>query len=258
MSYPFSHSWQHERKRLAALESGMDANTIACLETIGVAAGWRCLEVGAGAGSIARWLCERVGADGHVVATDLETGFLNEIDAPNLEVRRHDIRTDELEKDAFDLVHARKVLEHLPAPEAGLARMVAATRSGGHVLVQDGEMASMLYASTSDRALFERGYRAFVDSMVANGFHADLGAYLGQYLRRCGLVDVQMRGWSSEWTGHGDRPSVYLATFQKIRDRVVDEGRISAAEADRFLAEIQSPDFHAITAVHFAAWGRRP
>src|SRR6516225_10598200 len=33
--------------------------------------GWRCLEVGAGRGSMAAWLADRVGPKGRVVATDV-------------------------------------------------------------------------------------------------------------------------------------------------------------------------------------------
>ena len=37
--------------------------------------GWRCLEVGAGRGSMAVWLAEQVGPSGHVVATDIDVGY---------------------------------------------------------------------------------------------------------------------------------------------------------------------------------------
>ena len=124
MAYLFTHEDQTERERLAAIEAGLDPTTIECLEKIGVGEGWRCLEVGAGAGSIAAWLCRRVRPQGKVVATDLQTKFLEAIDASNLEVRKHDISKDELEPDAFDLVMARKVLEHLADPPAALRRMV--------------------------------------------------------------------------------------------------------------------------------------
>src|SRR5947209_18822430 len=103
MAYLFTHEDEAERERLAAIEAGLDPFTIECLEKIGVADGWHCLEVGAGAGSIAEWLCRRVGSSGRVVATDLQTKFLEAIDAPNLEARKHDIRNDELESGAFDL-----------------------------------------------------------------------------------------------------------------------------------------------------------
>ena len=97
MPYLFTHEEKTERERLAAIEAACDPITIECLEKIGVADGWHCLEVGAGAGSIAEWLCQRVGANGRVLATELETKFLEAIDAPNLEVRRHDITEEELD-----------------------------------------------------------------------------------------------------------------------------------------------------------------
>ena len=128
MPYLFDHAVKTERERLAAIEAAADPLTIECLEKLDVAAGWHCLEVGAGAGSMASWLCGRVGPDGKVVATDLQTKFLETIEAPNLEVRRHDITADELEQGAFDLVSARKVLEHLADPSAALRRMAGALR----------------------------------------------------------------------------------------------------------------------------------
>src|SRR5438034_3794011 len=45
-----------ERQRLRALSDIYDPDTIRHLEDLGVGTGWRCLEVGAGEGSIARWL----------------------------------------------------------------------------------------------------------------------------------------------------------------------------------------------------------
>lgn len=105
--------------------------------------------------------------------------------------------------------------------------------------------------------LFARGYAAFLGCMVRNGNQADLGLHLGEALRKLGLRDVQVRGWVDEWTGAGPSPSVYLRAFEKIRDRVVARGELSSGEVERFLAGIQAPEFRAITAVHFAAWGQR-
>ena len=70
MPYLFTHEDEAERQRLAAIEAGLDPFTTECLEGIGVGPGWHCLEIGAGAGSIAAWLRHRVGRDGRVVATD--------------------------------------------------------------------------------------------------------------------------------------------------------------------------------------------
>ncbi|WP_336500822.1 hypothetical protein [Candidatus Frankia alpina] len=51
-----------ERARLVAMASVCDPTTIRILDERGVSAGWRCLEVGAGGGSIAAWLADRVTA----------------------------------------------------------------------------------------------------------------------------------------------------------------------------------------------------
>src|SRR5262249_41196057 len=65
-----------ERRRLALLTEIADPITPRRLSDLGVGPGWRCLDVGAGDGSIARWLAARVGPEGRVVATDLEPRFL--------------------------------------------------------------------------------------------------------------------------------------------------------------------------------------
>ncbi len=125
--YQYDHSWHQERTRLAMLEQIEDPGTIRHLQTLGVTEGWQCLEIGAGGGSIADWLCKRVGSGGHVTATDLETKFLMALDHANLEILRHDIVNDDLPEAAFDLVHERAVLTHIPERDA---RRLAALRGG--------------------------------------------------------------------------------------------------------------------------------
>src|SRR2546429_1997362 len=142
--YIYDPSTEEERTRLGALESVLDPGTIRVFETIGVSKGWRCLEVGGGGGSVTRWLAERVGPDGHVLATDLNTRFLEEIDAPNLEVRVHDVVSEPLDPDAFDLVHSRDVLEHIPQREAVLDKMAAAVKPGGWLVAEDVDFISAL------------------------------------------------------------------------------------------------------------------
>jgi SAM-dependent methyltransferase len=142
--YVFDNAAEREaRERFAALPRLYDPGTVRYLEALGVAAGWRCLEAGAGGGSVARWLAERVGPTGHVLATDVDTRFLGALAGPNLEVRRHDVTADPLPEAAFDLAHARLVLVHLPEREAVLARLVAALKPGGWLLVEEFDPLSM-------------------------------------------------------------------------------------------------------------------
>src|SRR5918999_1372452 len=96
-----------ERRRLELLEECLDPITTRSLDAIGVEPGWRCLELGGGAGSVTRMLCDRVGRAGRVAAVDLDTRFLKEIEADNLDMHRQNVLTDGLTGDPYDLVHAR-------------------------------------------------------------------------------------------------------------------------------------------------------
>ena len=78
---------------------------------------------------------DRVGPSGHVVATDIDTRWL----APslNLEVRHHhNVVDDPVDRSGYDVIHARLVLEHLPQRLTVLAKLVAALRPGGWLVVE--------------------------------------------------------------------------------------------------------------------------
>ena len=123
------------RRRLQLLETMCDDHTFSTLDTLEISPAWRCLEIGAGAGSVARWLAQRV-PRGEVVATDLNLAYLPS-DIANLHPLEHDVRTDEFAPGSFDLVHARAVLQHLPnAPEV-LLRAVSWVRPGGWFVIDE-------------------------------------------------------------------------------------------------------------------------
>jgi ubiquinone/menaquinone biosynthesis C-methylase UbiE len=118
----------------------LDPGTQAHLTRLGVGPDSRCLEVGAGDGSVAFWLAAQVGPNGVVVATDLQTDFL-EGEAtrhPGLEVLRHDIMAEELPT-GFDVGHARWLIEWLPDKRLALQRMANALRAGGVILIEETE-----------------------------------------------------------------------------------------------------------------------
>jgi hypothetical protein len=78
-----------EDDRLSLLEQLLDPLSRRRREL--VQPGWRCLEIGAGRGSMAVWLAKQVGESGHVVATDIDLTYLKRLEVRNLEVRQHNI-----------------------------------------------------------------------------------------------------------------------------------------------------------------------
>src|SRR5439155_27140056 len=92
--------------------------------------------------------------------------------------------------------------------------------------------------------------------LVKNGY--DARAPLSVHVH-CVARDVRKPG-SDRGTGGSDHSGnkVYRMTVQRMRERIVKARLLSDEEVDRFLADLQSPELHAITAIHCAAWGRKP
>jgi len=67
---------ESELDRLRLLESVFDPGSQRALLGAGLTVGMRCLEIGAGAGSVARWMGDVVGTKGSVAAVDISTRFL--------------------------------------------------------------------------------------------------------------------------------------------------------------------------------------
>ena len=116
--YLFDNAAEAETaERFASLDALYNFRTFRFLETTGIGPGWRCLEVGGGSGSVAAWMADRVGPSGYVLVTDIDPRFMegSAYRRPaHMELRRHDIGTDPLPEQAFDLIHARLVLMHVP------------------------------------------------------------------------------------------------------------------------------------------------
>jgi SAM-dependent methyltransferase len=261
--YVFDQAWERERDRLRGLEALYDDATTRYLEAIGVSDGWSCLEVGCGAGAVALWLAERVGADGRVIATDLDTRFVDGHGRANLEVRTHDITSGPPEDGAFDLVHARALVEHIADHEKALAHLLAAVRPGGWVLVEDvdfgGPMAATLARYTYPPGLaptMERICRAAEVVFAAAGADASYGPQLVGALEAAGFEDVGgelhasiVAGGTEQWT---------RGTAEQLCDHLVGTGLVTAADLARFLALSAERSTHYAPPAMASAWGRRP
>jgi SAM-dependent methyltransferase len=236
-----------------------DVGTIHHLEKRGVASGWHCLEVGGGGGSIAVWLSERIGPSGRVVVTDINTRFLESLKQPNLEVLRHNIVTDPLPEGAFDLVHARLVLMHLPVRDSVLARLVAALKPGGWLL--DEEFDTLSLCADPDLAPGEEPLKtvaAMHDVLTQRGVDLRFGRLLYGRLRSVGLTDVGADGRLFMLPGRSAGARLARANFGQLRETMIGGGHVTAEEFERDLTRLDAEDFRMPSPILWAAWGRRP
>jgi SAM-dependent methyltransferase len=257
--YVFDNAHGKTRERFPALSDLYDDETIRCLRCVGVAPGWQCLEVAAGGGSIAQWLAVQVGTSGRVLATDLDTRFLESTADPALEVRRHDIARDPLPDGAFDLAHARLILVHLPERELALAKMVGALKPGGWLVCEEFDSLSM----PADPALHPhecalRAQAATQRVMASRGANTRYGRDLAARMRAYGLVDIRAQGRMAMWQGGSTGARLFRANFEQMREELLRRGLLTQAELDDDLARLDDPRTLFPSPVMWTVCGRRP
>lgn len=261
--YLWDHTLDDERSRLEAQAAIWDPHTMRYLELLDVRPGWRCLEVGAGTGTITRWLTDRVSPGGSVVATDLDTRFLAALDHPAVEIRAHDITADDLEESAFDLVYARMVLMHLPEADTHLEKMLRAVAPGGWLLVQDVDLAYLESPGSKHFTWPQSNQRFSTKIMRAlNGLLTMTGAdpaYARSHATRLlslGLEDVRAEAVNHFERGRPDSP--YRAAFERVMQYLVQFSGITERQAQRRLDQVSNPSYGFSSGPMISAWGRRP
>ena len=110
------------------------------LETMGVGEGSSVLELACGSGAFTQLVAERVGADGHVVATDLSPGMValaranaDRSGLSQVEVREMDGEVFEFHGQRFDAVVSSLGLMFFPDPESSLRAQRSVLAPGGRV-----------------------------------------------------------------------------------------------------------------------------
>jgi SAM-dependent methyltransferase len=261
-SYAYKNIRAGQGERLRKLEELLDEGTIRHLTARGVEDGWRCLEVGAGGGSVAAWLCERVAPGGSVLATDLDTTTLAQLAHPNLEIQVHNVLTDELPASAFDLVHLRLVLAWLNEPQRALRRLIAALRPGGWLVAEEMDFVSAvpdprLPADSQDLAARAMHAHNIVLTQ-RHGFDPYYGRRLAGDLEDAGLADIGCEGRASMWRGAAAGGLLWRLSLAQLREPIIESGLLTPAELDAFFALCDDPRLSLQSQITMAGWGRRP
>jgi SAM-dependent methyltransferase len=260
VQYILDQTWEAEAERLRGLEQWADPVTIEHLTRLGVGPGWRCLEVGGGAGSIARWLAERTGTGGRVTTIDLDTTLLEPLRDDGVEVVRANLLEDAL-PGGFDLAHARLVIGHLhDRRREGLQRMVDALRPGGLLLVEENdflwtELGHWPCHPEQHSDVMTRAWQATIELFRKGGYDGHWGRRLAWEMRDLGLHGVAGEARSRI---DGSGRVVARLSVQRFREQVVASGAVTEAEMEQYIEALSDPDMLMMSPMQVSVWGRKP
>ena len=253
-----------DQERLNDLELTWDSTTIRHLEMLGVSTGWKCLDVGAGFGSITGWLSDRVDSQGKVVTTEIRTELHRETN-DNVEIRQHNILTDELENDYYDLVHCRTLLQHLGEPEKALSNMAKAVKPGGWLLIEEFDNLTLpSFDSNDPDADF---YYRFLNKagqiqIRLRYFDVEFGRKVRRLIDELGFQDVGSEGTTKVVRGGESwarfEVTSYQALVERLSDVLTEEEKKLLEDMDKVISLLENPSFYYASYPLISTWGRKP
>jgi len=244
-----------EHDRLRVLARVRDPSTRATLESIGIAAGWTCCDVGSGAGTIAAWMADRVAPEGRVLSVDVDTRFQPQ--HAGVDVRTLDVTSEPIGADEFDVVHARGVLQHIAQREAVLDSMIAAARPGGWIVVSDVDWIQF------DEQEIPEPFRTLSSTLRAlstntHGYDGAWGRRLPRAFTSRGLEAVDVRGETWTMRGGTDSAEWYVAALERALGVVPADAFPTGLDTRAAIAQAREPGFVILSPISVTAVGRRP
>ncbi|MCT7356808.1 methyltransferase domain-containing protein [Streptomyces sp. 15-116A] len=244
-----------EAARIDAAALVYDPVTTRRLRALGVGPGLRCLEVGAGTGTVARWLVEEAGVE-EVVALDRDTGALAGLAGPRLRVVVADLTDERVRPGSFDLIHARFVLMHLAERRRIVSRLAGWLNPGGWLVLGDAvELPDVLDASSAYRRTMDAMWQALWATIGTD--ISGVPAY-PHVLREEGLRDVGAELHCPPLAAGEPLARFWSETWSRMRPELVATGRVDDEVVDEALAYLASPRLAELGPGMAMAWGRRP
>ncbi|MFD4606398.1 class I SAM-dependent methyltransferase [Streptomyces sp. NPDC058464] len=232
-----------------------DDITMARLRALGAGPGWRCLDVGAGTGTVSRRLLDEAGVTS-VLAVDRDVRFLTERpEQPGLDVLEADITAPDAVRGRFRLVHARFVLMHLPEHERLVSTLAGLVAPGGVLVLSDA------VDLTSDRAP-ETPYTSVMRAMW-QGLRATIGTDVSwvpsypQLLRGAGLGSVAAEIHVPPLQPGSPLSRFWADTWERSRAAMRVTGLVDDAAVDAAVRYLASEECAALSAGMLTVWGRK-
>jgi len=217
--YWFDNSLSDEGNRLRLLEAIADPRSVRLLSDLHVEEGWRCAELGAGAGSMAVWLADQVGDTGLVMAVDRDVTLLRHMDGrANIEIVEASIENLNLPPASLDLIHTRNVLMHINEADEIIARLIDALRPGGVLLVEEADYFPL--AGMTSSAVFE-----VTSALVAKWTWART---LPNTISGLPVTDINVTIDTSMMRGGSPEAAFWTYTLRSVEERLTDSEHAAA------------------------------
>jgi ubiquinone/menaquinone biosynthesis C-methylase UbiE len=253
----------YERLRLLARVRWPE--TARLFADVGVGPGQTCLDLGCGGGAVTMELARLVGPSGRAVGIDMDDVKLElaradaaEAGLSNVEFRRADVG-EWNDTEAYDVVYARFLLEHVPGPLDLLRRMWAAVKPGGALAVEDADFDGLF--SDPPHEAFELWKRLNPEVLEHNGGDPRMGRKLHRLFLEAGTPAPQVR-LTQDVSISGEAKTLPAVTLAAMSGAILSAGLASEEELGAAIDGLEAYAADPTTLVAgprvFQVWSRKP
>lgn len=231
-----------ERRRLQLIEAALDHQSIDRLKRTGIQAGWRCLELGAGAGSIMNWMGSVVTRSGTVVAVDKNTNHIQEPEDPPIRIVEDDFLNVSFDE-KLDLAHCRYVLIHNREGDTILRALGNLLKPGGYLVVEEPDFTSAQRLNAGSSTAQQRVNNAICRMFRQLHLDPGYGLSLPEKVAQQGLEILHVE--SSLHLDRGGSPmgQMMAESTDALREKYIATGEADAADIDEYIANSTNDEF---------------
>jgi predicted O-methyltransferase YrrM len=236
---------EQELLRLRMIEEALDPTTISHLQSTGIRAGWRCLEVGAGAGSIMKWMASVVGNGGEIVAVDTNTNHLRHLSGAPYQIVEGDFLDAPLDG-AFDLAHCRYVLIHNRQSQAMLEKFSTLIKPAGFLVVEEPDFTSARLLNKDADPSQQRVNNAICRMFEQMQLDPAYGLSLPRKIATAGLQVLKVDSRLHVNRGGDTMARMMGESTRALSDKYVATGEADAKDINKYIENANNDRFWAI------------
>lgn len=222
------------KDRLSVLTRTLERQSNPYIEKSGIRTGFKCLDIGCGAGAVLFYFSELVGSTGTVTGMDIDETQINfaletkrRLGATNTDFFCRDVYQLS-EQEGYDLIYSRFLLSHLNNAPLALEVIYKALKPGGILLLEDTDFSG--HFSHPENRNFTNYVRWYQQLLQKRGANANRGQELLHLLTNAGFEGIDFKiNQPAHSTGEGKKMAeITLGAIKEslIKENIADSNAI--------------------------------
>ena len=202
-----------------------DGYTTMFIREMNLKQGIDCLEIGAGLGSIAEFVSDIIGENGHIDVIDIKEENIREIEKrkkSNMSIYKLDIHDSFFDDKKYDFIHARFVFEHIPDAIDTLNNIIKNNlKVDGYIFIEDAVYNDISYTGSES---FKKVIKSLANLTQKGNTDYSFGRNIKYIFEKNNLKDINATGITRSIYGDSEEATFWKKSILENKIKIKDEG----------------------------------